>query len=412
MKLGPQLIRKIDRFAGTPLCALLTLVERTRRMLTPRTTGAPQKIVFIKLIEMGAGVLAYPAFTEAARVVGRENMYILVLDENRIIFDVLDCFLPENIITIDGSTLGSFSKGLWRAIRRVRGEQIDTAVDLEGLTRASAVITWLTGASNRAGYHNFTCEGPYRGRLFTRELNYTFEHHVSEMFLALVHALRAPAGQVPLLKESIPRPDAALPEYTPAEGETRRVRALLAEAVGHDISGRVVVLNTKCTDLLPVRQWPADRYVALGQQILSEFSDVTIVITGPEREIDLARKIAEDIGPMERVVSIAGRTSIRELLTLYCMSDLLVSSDSGPCHFASLTPIRSVCLFGPETPLLYGPLGGRTKIITSGLACSPCMSILNHRLSPCDDNRCMQEIRVSEVFEAVAESLVDRADVS
>lgn len=405
VKLGPQLIRVIDRLAGIPLCAFLTLFERTKAVFRPRSAEAPRRIVFIKLIEMGAGVLAYPAFAEAERMVGRKNMYILVLDENRIIFDVLDCFPPENIITIDGSTLGSFATGLWRAIRRVRREQVDTAVDLEGLTRSSAIITWLTGARNRAGYHNFTCEGPYRGRLFTRELNYTFEHHVSEMFLALVHALRSPANQTPMLKERIPRPDAALPEFTPGEGEVNRVRELLAEKAGHEVSGKIVVLNTKCTDLLPVRRWPIDRYVELGKRMLKEFSGITIVITGPEREVDLAREIAADIGPEERVFSIAGRTSMRELLTLYCISDLVVSSDSGPCHFASLTTIRSVCLFGPETPLLYGPLGGRARVITANLACSPCMSILNHRLSPCTDNRCMQEISVDEVLEAVAESL-------
>ena len=45
---------------------------------------------------------------------------------------------------------------------------------------------------------------------------------------------------------------------------------------------------------------------------------------------------------------------MRELLTLYTLADVLVTNDSGPAHFASLTPVHTVVLFGPETPLLFG----------------------------------------------------------
>ncbi|GAG51039.1 unnamed protein product, partial [marine sediment metagenome] len=99
-------------------------------------------------------------------------MFFLVFEQNRPIVDLLPYFEPENIITIDDSNLGKFVSGLWRAILRVRREKIDAAIDMEGLTRSSAIITYLTGARRRVGYHNFTSEGPYRGRLFTHELNY------------------------------------------------------------------------------------------------------------------------------------------------------------------------------------------------------------------------------------------------
>jgi ADP-heptose:LPS heptosyltransferase len=98
------------------------------------------------------------------------------------------------------------------------------------------------------------------------------------------------------------------------------------------------------------------------------------------------------------VIAVAGETSLRELLVLYSLSSLLVTNDSGPGHFASMTEIPTLVLFGPETPALFGPLGERVEVIWKGLACSPCVNPFNHRFSPCNNNLCMQHISVDEVF--------------
>jgi hypothetical protein len=84
--------------------------------------------------------------------------------------------------------------------------------------------------------------------------------------------------------------------------------------------------------------------------------------------------------------------------------------------------VHAIVLFGPETPRLFGPLahptaqsprgGGpgapATTVIWKELACSPCVSVFNHRLSPCRNNVCMQSITVDEVFEAVRSAVEAR----
>jgi ADP-heptose:LPS heptosyltransferase len=94
---------------------------------------------------------------------------------------------------------------------------------------------------------------------------------------------------------------------------------------------------------------------------------------------------------------MAGKTTLRELLVLDCLADLLVTNDSGPAHFATLTPIEVIALFGPETPALFGARTARTHILWKSLPCSPCVSAMNNRLSRCNDNRCMTSITVDEV---------------
>src|SRR5207248_1942510 len=64
----------------------------------------------------------------------------------------------------------------------------------------------------------------------------------------------------------------------------------------------------------------------------------------------------------------------------------------------SMTAIDCLVLFGPETPALYRPLGKNIHVLWAGLACSPCVSAFNHRISTCNDNVCMQSISVEQVF--------------
>ena len=71
---------------------------------------------------------------------------------------------------------------------------------------------------------------------------------------------------------------------------------------------------------------------------------------------------------------------------------------------ASLTGIRSIVLFGPETPKLYSPLGPNVTALYAHLSCSPCLAAANHRHTVCTDNKCMQAIEVGEVLQTVLRS--------
>jgi len=69
----------------------------------------------------------------------------------------------------------------------------------------------------------------------------------------------------------------------------------------------------------------------------------------------------------------------------------MLTNDSGPAHFASVTPLKVFVIFGPETPALYGPLGNAESIYL-GLPCSPCVSAANHRKTTCLTRPCITGI--------------------
>ena len=353
--------------------------------------------MFLKFIEQGATVLAQDAIRRAALRVGRDNVFFCVFESNRAILEVLDVIPAANVLRIRDQHLATFVVDFVRALLTMRARRVDTILDMEFFSRASAVFAFLSGASTRAGLHRFTGELPYRGDLMTHRVQYNPHVHVSLQYVTLVEAAFGGNIDEPLLKVPIAQIDSGAIEsarFIPHHDETARMRSL----VGGD--GSVILLNPNASDLLPLRKWEGAKFAELTRRLLDAFPHSRIVITGAPAERAGAEELCRVVDS-PRVISAAGRTSLRELLTLYTLADVLVTNDSGPAHFASLTPVHTVVLFGPETPFLFGSRSPATTIIWKRLACSPCVSVFNHRLSPCRNNVCMQLITVDEVFDAV-----------
>ncbi len=403
-------VRVVDVWLGQVLCLLLTCVRRCARGLglEKPPSGPVRKILFIKLIEQGATVLACDALRRAAAMVGRENVYFCVFDENRPILDLVDLVPRENVLVIRNKGLATFAFDTLRVIQQCYALGIDATVDLELFSRAPAALAYLCGAQRRSGCHRFTTEGPYRGDLMTHRVQFSPHVHTSVMYSMLVEALALDATDIPLPKIAPPAmaPE-AVPRFQPDGRTVERVETLLDSLGVSPTLGPLVLLNPNASDLMPLRKWPTERFVELAKRLLADDETIRIVVTGAPSEQGPAEAVCSAIDS-PRAVCVAGKTTLYELMALYTMANVLVTNDSGPGHFAALTDIDTVVLFGPETPDRYRALGPRCHVVWAGLACSPCVNAFNHRFSPCTNNRCMQAITVDQVAETVHACLRDR----
>jgi ADP-heptose:LPS heptosyltransferase len=270
---------------------------------------------------------------------------------------------------------------------------------MEFLTRFSAILTFMTGAKSRVGFHTFFGDGPYRGDLMTHRLLYNPHLHTSQMFEAMVEALTRDPAVLPTFdfRSSANQP---LARFRPSLSEVAEINALLQRENPRIGSAPLILLNPNASDLLPLRRWPSLRYVELAQRLLERYPDLFIGLTGAPAEAPANNRLADEVGSC-RVVQLAGKTTLRQLLVLYMRSDVLVTNDSGPAHFASMTPIRVVTLFGPETPALFAARSPNATALWAGIACSPCVNAYNNRQSVCRNNLCMQAITVDDVFTEV-----------
>ncbi len=405
--MNPETIRKIDIGLGKIACFKLTCLRRIVELFPVSKPPLPPigKILFIKLIEQGATVLACGAIRRAVQMAGRGNVFFLVFEENREILDIMDLIPKENILEIRNKGFIVFLFDLLRNLFVIRRLSIDTAIDMEFFARASAVISFLTGAKRRVGFHRFTSELPYRGDLMTHRIHYNPYLHTAQTYLLLVEALEMPPGDIPLPKKAVKSIPEEPPKFNPSPEETAHLKGLLSrEGVDWKASGPVILLNPNASDMLPLRKWPLENFISLASSVLKYYPEARLVITGAPAEKEAADQFCLKFAS-SRVVSLAGKTTLRELLVLYVLADVLVTNDSGPAHFASLTNINSVVLYGPETPKLFGAIGKNSHAIYAKLACSPCVNAFNHRFSPCTNNLCMKSISPEEVYGKVRECL-------
>src|SRR5215472_12183762 len=399
LPVGISALQRTDRWVGAPLCAILTIL---RRILESAVRPGPrqiERILFVKFAEQGSTVLAYPAILRAIDMVGRENVYFVVFEDNRFILDAMEIIPDGNVITIATNSLFGLATGALRAVQQVRKIGIDAVVDMEFFTRFSAILTFMTGAKSRVGFHTFYGDGPYRGDLMTHRLLYNPHLHTSQMFEAMVEALARDPSVLPTF-DFRPPANQPLATFRPSQSEVAEINALLQRESPRIGSAPLILLNPNASDLLPLRRWPPLRYVELARRLLERYPELFIGFTGGPSEAGANNRLADDVGS-SRLIRLAGKTSPRQLLVLYTRSEILVTNDSGPAHFASMTPIRTVTLFGPETPALFGPRSANATALWAGIACSPCVNAYNNRQSVCHNNLCMQAITVDEVFEKV-----------
>jgi len=410
MAISVNTMRAIDHWVGVPLCAILSpvvaLMDGIKNIFT-RDNKTPKRLLFIELSEMGSAILVDPAMRNA-QARGAE-LYFLIFKSNRASLTLLNTVKPENIFTIDSSSLGGLIKDTLRFLIVARYHRIDTVIDLELFSRFTALLTGLCGARRRVGYHIFHGEGLWRGFMLTRKVHYNPHIHITKNFLSLIHAAFAKQIEVPFSKIHISDSEVKLEQAVIIPAVLEKVRARIekmAKEAGIQYTygtNRLILINPNASDLLPQRRWAQQRFSELIQAVHQHYPHDLILITGSPAEFVYVDKV-RSVANVKNALNFAGQVSFAELPPLYTLSDVMVTNDSGPGHFSAVTPLRTVVLFGPETPALYGSIGNSIAI-TANLACSPCVSAANHRKTPCHDNVCMQAISVEQVLDKVKTQL-------
>lgn len=134
--------------------------------------------------------------------------------------------------------------------------------------------------------------------------------------------------------------------------------------------------------------WLPDRFTAVTNVLLQN-PNTFVLYFGDQNGADLVAQICKDMP--ERVVNLAGKTTLRELMALISCCDAFLTNDSGPMHIAAALNIPLVALFGSTNDTKTGPYLHGT-VIHKHTECSPCYK----RVCPIDF-RCMTRIEVNEV---------------
>jgi ADP-heptose:LPS heptosyltransferase len=396
----------VDRWAGIPVCAALSLWHFGAQLVKGRfPSPPPRRILVILLSEMGSLVLAEPMFRRLRERHPAAEIHMMLFKRNRQLLDLLGVVDAANVITIRDDSLPNLLRDLWAAIKRMRATRYDAVVDCELFSRISAILSGLSGAPQRVGFHRYTQEGLFRGSFMTSPIPYNPYRHLSHQLVALADGIDSqswPRGKDGRVADSF-----VPPVFTPEPGELQKEAGQLHR--DHpSLLGKALVLLYPSGGLLPIRAWPLQHYVQVAQGLLSDGFAVGIIGMPDDRALGEQLRAACDNDV--NCVNLAGYTrSVRHLMTLFHRASMLITNDGGPGQFAAMTPIQTIVFFGPETPALYRSWSPHAHAFFTALPCAPCLTAYNHRSSPCDgDNQCLKRILPGEVL-AKARDMLKRA---
>jgi heptosyltransferase-2 len=264
-------------------------------------------------------------------------------------------------------------------LRRLRRERFDLAILLPNSFR-SGLMAFLGGIPRRVGY-----ERHGRGILLTDVLHHAVDDAgrrlptpIVDTYLKLARHLRCPVETSRLELATTPADEAS------ADRAWSRL--------GLDRGEPVVCLNTGGA-FGPAKNWPIGHFVDLSRQLAVQSGVRVLILCGP-RESASARAIVA-ASAHERVVSLANQ-ELGLGLTKACIrrSSLLITTDSGPRHFAAAFGTPVLTLFGPTHiawTRTHHPLAWH---VTYPVPCGPCQK----RLCPEGHHKCMRDLAPESVY--------------
>ena len=329
------------------------------------------EILVVKLRHIGDVLLATPLLRVLRESFPQARITMLVNPGTESVLKNNSC--------LDEIVLASRENWVQQAkfLRYIRARHFDCVIDLSDGDR-SAFLTAVSGARARIGFNN---ECRWRGKVYS----WSLDRQYGSMHMLDYHAQTL----IPLGVE----PRICSPELNISEDESQLVDRIL---IKHGLK------STKWAALHPgarywFKAWPTERFAAIGDALVNQGFQVVIVGDTDERNlVDEITKLTQ-----QNIISLVGKTSVRELAALLKQCNLFIGNDAGPMHIAAAVGCPVVGLFGPTDPAVWGPYGNMCQTIYKGLDCHECFYPGCFR----GEGSCMKLISVEEVFQ-VAENML------
>ncbi len=148
------------------------------------------------------------------------------------------------------------------------------------------------------------------------------------------------------------------------------------------------------------KRWCEDSFARVAQELQGK--GYAVVLVGGKDDAALCERISTASG----APSVAGATTLPELMAILRHASVLVGNDSAPVHLANLVGCSVVALFGPTVREFgFAPRGEQDMVIENAeLFCRPCSPHGTHEC-PLGTHECMKSIGAERVVEAVVERM-------
>jgi ADP-heptose:LPS heptosyltransferase len=369
---------RIDTFIIRPLALVVNVFVRIAGKLLSidhRLDRDFKSIAICKFKGLGSIVQATPMISAFRKAYPQAEIIFVSTSSNQALLQELKDI--DTIYTLDDSSLirliSSYVGLQWRLLKK----RPEVFIDLEIYSNFSTLVGVFALSKNRIGF--YLRSSSFKMGIYTHMMFYNSTLPIAAVYFQVFRLFK---------------PDEKMP------GLFRFDEQVNDEQLDIQLIGPYIVINPNASDLRIERRWPASFFRAFIEQVQVNHPTIQLVLIGSKSESSYVTEIATGFNT-QRVINLAGKTSMRGLINLIKHSNCVVTNDTGPMHLAFASKKPTICLFGPCSPEQYGQVEN-TKIHYKNMYCSPCV----HEFStpPCKgNNSCMQAITVAEVLQSFHE---------
>ncbi len=317
MSLTISIQNAIDKYLFSIPCLILKASGKKPQRI--------KKVLIIKFWALGDSVVLLPAIKMLKKEFPNAEIDVLAHERNKAIFEghsFINKIIPFGTINI----LKLFKK-------------YDLCIDAEPFLNVSSVIGFLS-AKHRIGFSH-----GIRNRLYNETIKFNKKQHMVQNYLDFVRKI---GGKYNVEK--------LIPLYIPEEAKKDVLEFLNKNGVQKE--DFVVGISIGVAESVKHRIWPVHRFAALADRIIEKYN-AKIIFIDSKSSIPLIHRIESIM--KHKAISAAdefgSNSKIKQSAELIKRCNVMISNDSGPMHIAAAQGVKTIGLFGPNTPVLWGPYG-------------------------------------------------------
>lgn len=357
--------RFIDKYFFLPICYISSLFKKNIVFDKKKI----KKILLIKFWALGDAVVLLPTIQSIRKNFPKAQIDVLAHKRNKTIFEgqkEIDNIIDFGAINI----LKLFRK-------------YDLCLDFEPALNVSSFIASFTSRF-RVGFRHGT-----RSRIYHETILFDKKQHMVQNYLDFARKIGIKYNTDKLVPLSISNKDKKIIEnYLKEQGITK--------------NDFVVGISSGVAESVKYRMWPIEKMAKLADILVKKHNAKIIYIDAKSNKF-LIEKIQKLM--IENSISAAGLFNVKQSAELTRNCKIFISNDSGFMHIAAAEGVKTIGLFGPNTPNLWAPYGkGNISIAGHKKGC-PYMDntspeLITKKLTK-DQLTVMDAISVEQVLHAV-----------
>ncbi|MFH1770953.1 MAG: glycosyltransferase family 9 protein [archaeon] len=364
MSLVIDTIRGVDKYLNGLLCLVIGKLAKPNKMV--QRPKSPKNIVFVKLWAIGDSVITLPLIKQIKKKNPKAKITVIATKRNADVYK--DQKFIDNIVLLSPEILGL-------------ANEFDVAFDLEPYLNSSAMLTRFIGKYT-IGFTN-----QVRSDLYHEKTPFFKDKHMVDSYIEMGKSFGVKKVNK-LEKLNVSKKDQKIVDSFLKKEGIKKTDLVIGICPGAAESSRQ-------------RMWPEKRFIELADNLITKY-DAKIVFVGSPGELEQINVIRRKM--RSRSSTTAGKLSLRQTFSFIEKCKIFISNDTGPMHIAAAQGVKTIGLFGPNTPARWGPYGEGNISLYHKTWCSPCIINEKGDMPDCFNKsfqKCMKLITVEEVEKAV-----------